>query len=79
VPSSETLTVRPAIEADVERGLPLLAAAVSITVPEPVRPALVTSQEAPLVAVQLQPAVAVTLTCAEPPAAVKDITEGEMA
>jgi hypothetical protein len=79
VPTSEILAASPAITADVDRLLPLLDAAVNVTLPDPVPPWPTTSHEALLAAFHVHPAAVVTFTCAEPPDAGNFSTVGEMA
>ena len=78
---SVTTNVRPAIVSVADRAdVVVLTAAVNPTLPEPVplAPVKIVTHDAPLVAVQLQPAPAVTITVPLPPVADSDWLAGEI-
>lgn len=78
---SVTTNVRPAIVSVADRAVDVvLPAAVNPTLPEPVplAPVRMVTHDALLVAVQLQPAPAVTITVPMPPEAARDWLAGEI-
>ena len=81
MPACVAVKVRPAIVAEpVRDAVPVFAAAVTVTDPlaDPLAPAVIVIHPEPLVAVQPQPAGAVTATVASSPAVANALDDGEM-